>query len=235
MRQLALDIGLPVGLTLENFLPGSNEQVLQHLRSTVLAPDRPCNPVYLWGGTGTGKSHLLKATVAALDGQGARVGWMDAGVALPHAFDEGWDAIVLDDVQHYDAGQQAAAFNWFVNASSPACGPARRILAAGNLPPADLPLRDDLRSRLGWGHVFQLQALDEAGCRVALRQQATARGLVLADEVLDYVLVRFSRDMTSLMQLLARLDQFALQNQRALTVPLLRSMLQDEPGTMEIT
>jgi DnaA family protein len=65
--------------------------------------------------------------------------------------------VVLDDVHLYSTAQQAMAFNWFVNAISPASGAPRWVLAAGNLPPADLPLRDDLRSRLGWGHVFQLQ------------------------------------------------------------------------------
>lgn len=231
MRQLALDIGLPVGLTLENFLPGDNGQAVQQLRH--LVQDQMSTPLYLWGSTGTGKSHLLKAAVAALSEEGARTGWMDASVAFPHAFDDTWDAIALDEVHRYSPAQQAAAFNWFVNASNPASGSARRILAAGGLPPADLPLRDDLRTRLGWGLIFRLEPLDEAQCRTALRQRAQERGLALADEVLDYMLVRFSRDMGSLMQLLEQLDQFALQHQRAITVPLLRAMLHDVQGMEE--
>ena len=120
------------------------------------------------------------------------------------------------------------AFNWFINAMSPASGVQRWVLAAGTLPPPDLPLRADLRSRLGWGHVFQLQLLGEAERRAVLRQEAEARGVALGDEVMDYMLRRFSRDLGSLMQLLDQLDAFALRTQRAITIPLLKTMLESE-------
>ena len=184
--------------------------------------------VYVWGAEGRGKSHLLKALYATLRDQGAEVGWMDASTGFPPEFDERWAAVIMDDVHLYDTAQQATAFNWFVNAISPASGSQRWVLAAGNLPPADLPLRDDLRSRLGWGHVFQLQLLGEAERRAVLRQQADERGIVLADEVMDYMLSRFSRDLGSLAQLLERLDGFALRTQRAVTIPLLKTMLETE-------
>src|SRR5256885_2073066 len=93
---------------------------------------------------------------------------------------------------------------------------------------ADLKLREDLRTRLGWGHVFQLQLLDETARRAVLRQEADARGVFLGDDVMDYMLKRFSRDLGSLMQLLDMLDGFALRNKRAITIPLLKTMLETE-------
>ena len=72
-----------------------------------------------------------------------------------------------------------------------------------------------------------LQLLDEAQSRAVLRQMADARGLVLSDEVMDFTLRRFSRDLGSLMQLLDGLDRYALQTQRALTIPLVKSMLEN--------
>ena len=230
MKQLALDIGLAIGPTLDNFYAGPNGQALQHLHLAVGdgAASRSPVPTYLWGEAGTGKTHLLKAVYDALRGQGASVGWLDPSVAMPTVFDERWGAVLLDDVQLYTTSQQAAAFNWFVNAINPTAGAPRWVLAAGSLPPADLPLRDDLRTRLGWGHVFQLQLLSEPERRAVLRQQADARGIFLADEVMDYMLTRFSRDLGSLMQLLDQLDSFALRTQRAVTVPLLKTMLQSE-------
>jgi len=102
------------------------------------------------------------------------------------------------------------------------------VLAAGSVPPADLPPRDDLRSRLGWGHVFQLHLPDETARRAVLRQEADARGIFLGDDVMDYMLRRFSRDLGSLMQLLDQLDGFALRTQRAITIPLLKTMLETE-------
>ena len=233
MKQLALDIGLATGPTLANFFAGPNEAALQHLRLWAGAGSSQATrspvPTYLWGEAGSGKSHLLKAVGAALREQGASVGWFDPGMRGRPEFDDGWSAVLLDDVHLYSTAQQALAFNWFVNAISPGSGPQRWVLAAGNVPPADLPLRDDLRSRLGWGHVFQLQPLDETSCRAVLRQEADARGIFLGDEVMDYMLSRFSRDLGSLMQLLGQLDAYALRTQRAITIPLLKAMLESEP------
>ena len=232
MKQLALDIGLATGPTLERFFAGPNEAALQHLRLAAGAGSsettRSPVPTYLWGEPGSGKTHLLQAVRQALREQGSSVGWLDPTVGEPPDFDERWAAVVMDDVHLYDTAQQATAFNWFVNAISPASGSQRWVLAAGDLPPADLPLRDDLRSRLGWGHVFQLQLLGEAERRAVLRQEADARGVFLGDEVMDYMLNRFSRDLGSLMQLLDHLDRYALQTQRAITIPLIKSMLQNE-------
>jgi DnaA family protein len=100
-------------------------------------------------------------------------------------------------------------------------------LAAGAVPPSDLNLREDLRTRLGWGHVFQLHVLNESERRAVLRQQADERGVFLSDEVMDFMLNRFSRDLGSLLQLLDQLDGYALQTQRAITIPLLKSMMEN--------
>jgi DnaA family protein len=142
----------------------------------------------------------------------------------PPAYNEAWSAVLLDDVHLFNAMQQHAAFNWFVNAQTH----QRAVLAAGLLPPADLALREDLRTRLAWGHVFQLHMLSEPERRAVLRQEADARGVFLGDEVMDFMLTRFSRDLGSLMALLGQLDGYALQTKRAITIPLIKSMLENE-------
>jgi DnaA-homolog protein len=98
-------------------------------------------------------------------------------------------------------------------------------MAAGALPPADLILRDDLRTRLGWGHVFELHVLSESERRAVLRQSADARGIFLGDDVMDFMLTRFSRDLGSLMELLEQMDAYSLQTKRPLTIPLIKSMM----------
>ncbi|APW37482.1 DnaA regulatory inactivator Hda [Rhodoferax koreense] len=226
MQQLVLDIGLVPGPTLDSFFAGPNEAALRHLQlwtgpQTSQSTRSPV-PTYLWGPGGSGKTHLLKAVREALREQGATVGWLDASVFEPPEFNEAWAAVLLDEVHLYNSEQQHAAFNWFVNAQTW----QRWVLGAGELPPADLPLRDDLRTRLGWGHVFALQPLGEAERRAVLRKQADARGLFLGDEVMDFMLNRFSRDLGSLMQLLDHLDRYALQTQRGITVPMIKSMLE---------
>lgn len=224
MQQLVLDMGLPTGPSLKNFCAGPNEAAVAHLKlwlgdatSTLRSPV----PTYLWGGNGCGKTHLLKALRTTLQQQGESVGWLDPSVQAPPEFDEGWACVLMDDVHAFNTELQHVAFNWFVHAQTLQLA----VLAAGSLPPADLKLRDDLRTRLGWGHVFALQALSEPERRAVLRQAADARGIFLTDEVMDFMLTRFSRDLGSLMELLDLMDGYALQTQRAITIPLIKTMM----------
>ncbi len=225
MKQIALDIGLASGPTLGNFFPGPNQAVQEHLALWVgeraNTPSRPPVPTYLWGASGSGKTHLLKAVREALREQGAVVGWLDASELDPGPFHEAWAAVLFDDVHLYSTVQQHAAFNWFVNAQTH----QRWVLGAGDVAPAGLQVRDDLRSRLGWGHVFGLVLLSEPERRAVLRRAADARGVFLGDEVMDFMLTRFSRDLGSLMELLDLIDAYALQTKRAVTIPLIRAMM----------
>lgn len=224
MKQMALDIGLAAEPTLSSFLGAANVAVLSRLGALAHGPGTGGPPVYLWGGNGTGKSHLLRATRAALTGAGAAVGWLDSRAGQGAAFEDSWTAVFIDDVHLLDARLQHVAFNWLIHALS-ADGPACRVFAAGAVPPTDLPVRLDLGSRLAWGDVFELHLPTDAERRAALRAAAWARGLNLSEQVSNYLLTHFTRDLGSQMQLLDRLDRFALQEQRALTVPLVKEML----------
>jgi DnaA family protein len=225
MKQLPLPITPPPAEGFDQLVVGRNAEAVQHLRGLVAGVGSAA-PVYLWGEAGSGKTRLLRALAAMHLGQGERVGWFDAGHALPWVLDEGWSLVVIDRCEALDSGHQQAAFALFVEAGSHGV----QWAAAGRLPPVDLPLRDDLRSRLGWGHVFALQPLAEAETRAALRREADRRGIFLSDEVMDYLLTRFRRDMAHLMALLDRIDGFALAEKRPVTVPLLKKMLAEQGG-----
>ena len=103
------------------------------------------------------------------------------------------------------------------------------VLAAGRVPPVDLPLREDLRTRLASGLAFALQPLGENEVARALEREAERRGIALSHEVLSYLLTRFARDLGSLMALLDALDEFSLSRQRVVTVPLLKQMIAAAP------
>ena len=226
MRQLPLAIGPAPLPTFDTFIVGGSEgnaAALAHLTDLPAAA-----PLYLWGPSGTGKTHLLQALAGATQARGARVGWFDATTPLPWRFDPDASLVVLDDCDAYDDEQQRAAFALFIDATTHQA----RLAAAGSVPPVDLPLRDDLRSRLGWGHVFALAPLAEADARAALRREADRRGIFLSDDVMAFLLTRFARDLKHLMALLDRLDQFALAEHRAITVPLLKKMFEEEGGAL---
>lgn len=220
MQQIPLAIGPEPLPTFDSFLPGPNAAAHEHLKSLVL----PAAPVYLWGPPGSGKTHLLRALAHQLQLQGQRVGWFDADTPVPWPLAADWSLVVIDRCESLDEAAQHAAFTLFVEATVQGV----QIAAAGRLPPVDLGLRDDLRTRLGWGHVFALQPLSEAETRAALRRESDRRGIFLSDDVMDHLLTRFERDMSSLMKLLDRLDQFSLARSRAITVPLLKTMLAEE-------
>ena len=238
MRQLPLDFEpmAPAGLT--QFIAQGNEEVLAWLMAW---PDsaQPGTPTYLWGPQGCGKTHLLRGLASQALGAGWHVLWLGR-----QGF-QSWDApqeqagtlVLMDDCESLDAPQQHWAFNLFIeNAAATAQheaaggqGPSTMaIVAAGRVPPVDLPVRDDLRTRLGWGLVFALQALGEEGVKLVLEQECRRRGVRLAEGVLPYLLTHFSRDLGCLMDLLERLDRFALAEQRLVTVPLLKQMLAQE-------
>lgn len=202
MQQLPLEISRPPEPTLDNFIPGANAEA--HARVRALAEGALDEAiVYLWGGAGTGRSHLLQA---AARGSAGRL-------------------VCADDVGALDGAGQQALFN-AINAARAGGAP---VLAAGDAPPAQLTLRADLASRLGWGLVYQLQPLTDSHKADWLRAEARRRGLPLGDGVVDYLLTRLPRDLPSLATLLQRLDRYALGRKRPITLPLVREFLQTPP------
>lgn len=201
MRQLTLPIERIEPPSFDSFVAVGNEAAIAHLRKIAADSTSAAVPVYLWGAAGTGKTHLLTALAAQV---GAESGWA-----------------IVDDCHRLDAAQQHSLFTQFVDAASS----GRPIVAAGASPPVDLPVREDLRTRLGWGHVFELHALDDEHTAVALRAEAQRRGIRLADEVTHYLLTRFPRNLAGQIALLNRLDGYSLSLHRGVTVPLLKQML----------
>lgn len=220
MRQIPLAIGPESHPGFDNFVPGSNVAALEHLRALPL----PAAPVYLWGPGGCGKTHLLQALAARCQAAGQQVGWFDASDRPPWVLSPAWALVVVDRCEALDEAAQHAAFALFEDATAHGV----QWLAAGRLPPIDLPLRDDLKTRLAWGHVFAMQPLPDADTRAALRREADRRGIFLSDEVMAFLLTRFERDLGHLMRLLDRLDDYGLATGRRVTVPLVRQMLLEE-------
>ncbi len=220
MKQLPLPIAPDPADSFDELVVGANQHAVQHLRSLPVH----AAPVYLWGASGSGKTRLLRAVAAQRQLRGERVVWLQPDDPPPWSLPEACALVLIDRCELLDAAQQLAAFGLFVQAGD--C--AAQWVAAGTLPPVDMPLREDLRSRLGWGHVFALQVLTDADTRRALRLEADRRGIVLSDEVMGYLLTRLPRNLKHLMDLLSRLDGFALAEHRHVTVPLLKKMLSEE-------
>jgi DnaA family protein len=128
----------------------------------------------------------------------------------------------VDDCDGLSAAQQIALFNLFNEVRA---HPTSALVATGDAAPITLAVREDLRTRLGWGLVFHLLPLTDEAKASVLKHAARERGIVLADDVPAYLLTHFRRDMPSLMALFDDLDRFSLEQKRAVTRSLLRTML----------
>ena len=220
MKQLPLPIVAPATARFETFMPGANSAVLQHLEQMGASSA----PAFLWGPSGSGKTHLLRALAQQRQERGERVGWYDPATRAPWHLEPGATLLLLDGCDRYDEAQQLSAFALLVEAQAEGVA----WVAAARMPPVDLPLREDLRTRLGWGPVFALQSLPEEQARAVLRRESDRRGIFLSDDVMDYLLTRFARDLSHLMAMLDRLDGFAMSEHRSVTVPLLKKMLAEQ-------
>ncbi|MBS1143260.1 MAG: regulatory inactivation of DnaA Hda protein [Proteobacteria bacterium] len=211
MRQLILDLLPESAPTLDNFVAGSNAETVT-LLTEWLAGTRPDTSFCLWGEAGSGRSHLLQASGFA---------YVDAArdpalQAAPAA-----DQLAVDHVEDLDETGQIALFNHF-NRLKMAGG---MLLTAASQPPAHLQLREDLRTRLGSGLISRLHPLTDAEKAEAITTQARERALKLTPELIDYLMRHAPRDMRTLSAIVVALDHYTLEHKRAVTLPLLRELL----------
>ncbi len=149
--------------------------------------------------------------------------WGEAGSGKTHLLRACGGSHGVDDVEKLDEAAQIGLFK-AINEARQAGG---RVLAAGNAPPAQLPLREDLRTRLAWGLVYQVKALTDEERAVFLRAEAGRRGMRVPEEVVSYLLTRMRRDLRSLTAVLDQLDQASLELKRPITLPLLRDVFKE--------
>jgi DnaA family protein len=219
MKQLVLDLGADPAHSLDTFQVGANAELahLMHLFAERTSREHFC---YLWGESGAGKTHLLQALAAT---PGSRYIPADAAEdQFVHAADV--SLYLLDDVERLSPARQVDAFALFNQIRENGA----YMVCTGPVPPAVLPVREDLRTRMGWGLVYQIHGLSDDEKIAALTQAAEARGLTLSASVLPYLLSHFKRDMRSLATMLDALDQYSLETQRPVTLPLLRDLLLQE-------
>ncbi|MBS4099169.1 MAG: DnaA regulatory inactivator Hda [Sulfuricella sp.] len=215
MQQLLLAIAPQPAPTLENFVAGRNDELVATLRQFA-AGNAGERFIYLWGEAGSGKSHLLAACRAAAQEHGFKP-------FLGHAANtwDGGSPALLDDVERLDEAGQIDLFNLYNRLRDE----GGSLLASGTTPPAQLAVRPDLATRLGWGLVFRVHSLNDEEKSAALEAHAQQRGFALPPEISAYLLRHWRRDLPSLIAALDALDRHSLERQRPVSVPLLREVL----------
>jgi DnaA family protein len=231
-QQLALNLRLKDGSSFSNFLPGPNREALERLRTAVVTAatrDKALDKMlFLWGTEGCGKSHLLQAACRLAQELGMApvyVPLAEAAELSPSLLEdaEKTPLVCLDDMERVAgrADWETALFS--LTERMRVAGGLQ--ISAANVPPGRLGLRlPDLASRLAWGTVYALQPLGDAEKLEAVRLRARNRGFEMPEDVVQYILSRYPRDMRSLFDLLDRIDRASLTHQRRVTIPFLREL-----------
>ena len=221
MKQLVLDLGADQAQSLDSFEVGQNAE-LAHLMHQFAERTSREHFAYLWGEAAAGKTHLLQALAATANSRYIAFDAPDSAFVYSPEI----SLYLLDDCNLLSGQAQIDAFALFNQIREHGA----YMVSTGPVPPAVLPVREDLRTRMGWGLIYQIHGLSDDEKIAALTHAAESRGLTLSASVLPYLLSHFKRDMRSLSTMLDALDQYSLETQRPVTLPLLRDLLlQSEP------
>ena len=234
MQQLALALAPPPEPTFDSFFVARNAAPFEVLRQAAAQGARADHEpphdeqfIYLWGERGAGKSHLLRAFVAEAKSHGSAARYIVAGESIDAG--DGEILAAVDDVNGLDMVGQLALFDLYNRIRTR----GGVLVSAGSRPPSELPLREDLRTRLGAGIVMRLEPLTDEEKAAAISEHGRRRGLDLPPDLIEYLLSHVTRDMGTQMAVVDTLDRVSLERKRTPTLPLLRDVLrqlQDESG-----
>ena len=226
-EQLPLRLQLKASARFGNFIAGPNAELIGQLRQVASGQGEAF--FFCWGSAGSGKTHLLQASCHQATAQGRSVAYVSLrdAAGLSPALLEGWeqfDLVCVDDVDVIagDPDWEEALFHLYNRMRES----GSTLIVSAAAAPAQLRIGlPDLLSRLGWGVVYQLKALDDTQRMQALQLRARQKGCEMPDETASYLLRRLPRDMPALFDLLDQLDEASLAAQRKLTVPFVKSVL----------
>jgi DnaA family protein len=226
--QYTLAVTLPDDETLDSFYaPGQTEAVSvvkRYLQEPVGLP-----PLYLFGASGSGKSHLLYASCICAQEQGLTsqlLALQDYQQLSPRLLDnlEQLDLVCLDNIQAIadDLSWQIAIFDLYNRMVEQ----GKALIIVANQAPSQLGFKlADLVSRLQACQSLQLRLLTDDDKQKLLKQKAHQRGMELGDDVARFLLNRYERDIRSLVAILDQLDKASIIHQRKLTIPFVKSIL----------
>lgn len=226
-QQLSLPFSFNPELGFEQYYPGVNAEPVSHLQRTAAGAGE--HLIFLWGSSGTGKTHLLNACCRAASHCGRSVSHLPLelfGEYGPEVLEglEHQELVCLDNLDRVvgDEAWEAGLFVLFNRLRES----GHDLVVTADAPPARLPIElPDLKTRFGWGLTLRLQTLGDTDKLGVLGLHARALGLDLPPQVGRFLLAHCNRDLSALRNLLERLDHASLAAKRRLTVPFLKTFL----------
>jgi DnaA-homolog protein len=212
---------------LASFLPGENQELFNLIN--IISKKEQAHRLYLWGASGTGKTHLLQAVCKQATESELQVAYIPlkqlAEISFEMLHDLGeLNLVCIDDLEcvagHVEWQQ---GLTWLYNELR---DNDHSMIISGNMSPKNIELEiEDLKSRLSWDQVVKIKSPDDELKVQILKQKANARSFELTDDVVEYLIRRVDRNLGSLMDVLDKIDHASLAAKRKITVPFVKNIL----------
>lgn len=232
-KQLPLSITLNIEATFDSFyVSQDNLQILQAV-TDFISPNSTDFFFYLWGGEGTGVSHLLQSVQQQLNNY--QVQYLPLSQLIEYPAEEvlsgleTLDWVILDDMdclaldKAREGKWQQGVFHLYNRLKDE----NKKLLVGAHQSPRELPLTlADLQSRLQWGQSYRLSSLNDSDKQAMLMLRADKLGLSLNEDIVQFILNNTHRNVHRLVKLLSQLDKASLEEKRRITIPFVKQVLQ---------
>lgn len=219
MNQLLLDIDDSAYPRFDKLLGTANAELIFMLQ-------QEHDPfLYIWGAQGTGKSHILKAWVGQAIAAGHHAAYIDPTQNALDETAEAYDYLAIDQVEQLNTDEQAELFYLFNTIRNSGRG---HLLLAADVPPTQLNLREDLRTRMAYCLVYEVKALSQDEKIEALSQLAQARQLRIDPAIYHYLINNWRADLQSLLNMFHDLANYSISQHKPITLPLLKKLLKQQ-------
>lgn len=227
-KQLPLQFEFQSNQNFSTFYPGSNEEVINHLRDIFINNELQ---IFLWGDAGTGKTHLLQAICQESNKQDKTSFYFSFGQPLPNAEIlnglENFDLVCLDNIEQIAGNPdwEQAFFNFFnLHRDN-----NKQLIISAHSPPKYLPFQlPDLKTRMGWGLTLKITPLSEEQQLNALIYKANDLGFEIPVNVGRFLMTHYARDLPSIWTLLDKVNHATLAAKRKLTIPFLKQIMSEQ-------
>lgn len=225
-NQIPLPLQVHDGLTFDTYVAGENAVVVAAIQAWA---NGELEQLYVYGSPGCGRTHLLSAALKVAEANNVPACLLPGKelVQMPVEILEGieqYPLVAVDDV-HCLAGEEweEALFHLYNRCRDI----GHHMLFSANAKPVDVGIQlADVVSRLNAGPVYKLHSLADQDLIELLQMRAKQRGLLINEDVAAYVIHRGVREPRALLKLLDTLDKSAMIQQRKITKPFIKSVLQ---------
>lgn len=222
MDQLLLDLEDSAYPRFDQFLGHANAELIFMLQ-------QEHDPfLYIWGGQGSGKSYILQAWVGQAIANNKQAIYIDPSQTSFNDMVEQYDYIAIDQVDKLNANEQSQLFYLFNKIRNSKRG---HLLLAADVPPSQLSLREDLRTRMAYCLVYQVQALSQDEKIEALSHLAQSRQLNIDPNIYHYLINNWRADLQSLLNIFNDLANYSITQHKPITLSLLKKLLKQQETT----